>query len=844
VYNFAQEVAAMWKNLFGSKSSEAVQPVQIFGFRLRRVLWRAVLPHPLSTSAEEYFKLYDRKHLHWLSMLMNPGDERFTYELRVIGQPCPTRPQEGHVTVALLLALRNATASEAEAAFMDLRRSLEASFPEYEFVPIQKEELQKVLAPFPIETGWSLTRRWGPVRLDTLASADTVESKAMGFLPANEPSSPQHRMQVIHIYPFEPTNQEFDGLFKHLLLLPFRTMIVCRLQPTRLTAVEAEFFEEQIANCERFMRVEASTRGADVSSIYPTLRERAHLHQQHFLRLLYSLQDDAAALTLEVFGEKPLPPFLLETVGHMVSSPARGAVFGSRELSLGGGYNLQPIAELSQAVQSLQEVAMRFTPQDQAFGPGRGRVPFLFPPEEALAAFRLPPCPQEALMGVELRRVRLNPVVPPLPEAGASVGATSQAWHEVPVRIPYRDRLRHVYTVGQTGAGKTTVLLKLIVDDIRAGYGVCLLDPHGDLFQDVLSRIPQERLEDVVIVDPNDTESPVRFNPLEVSFPEEVQVVVSELADGILRMLEDTYGARAGQFAGPMFYRHLTTNAALVARRMDPPGTLFDLHKIFTEQGYWKKFAGYAKGDPYLEDWVKSVLPNVDYLKQGSDAMSLGDWVASKLVEFLGFPSMRAIFDSPRSTVRFDQCMNEGKIVLVNLAKGLLSERLASFFGRLLLAKLQAAAFQRIRMPKERRRPFFVYVDEFQNLAGQHFITLLSEGRKFGVGLVLANQYLTQIQDQRLREGLLSNVGNFLIFRVSPQDAELLGPFVWPSFSKVDLGSLPNWAAVACLQAHGTALLPFVLETRLPQEKPDPAIAQEVYRLSQQKYGLPISSGN
>jgi len=236
-----------------------------------------------------------------------------------------------------------------------------------------------------------------------------------------------------------------------------------------------------------------------------------------------------------------------------------------------------------------------------------------------------------------------------------------------------------------------------------------------------------------------------------------------------------------------------------------------------------------------LASWVEQVLPRVDYFRT-SDGVPFGGYIVSKFEEFVFDPMLRNIFGQKRSTVNLQQIMDSGKILLVNLAKGELSDVASRFLGMVLLSKLQAAAMGRVKIPLEDRLPFFVYVDEFQSIATQSFITMLSEGRKFGLGLVLANQFISQLKDRRITESIFGNVGSLICFRLGQADAESLEKFVAPGFSRSDLTNLPNWYSIMSTLVNGQTVQPFSIETELGDLAYDPVREQQVRAISRRKY--------
>jgi DNA helicase HerA-like ATPase len=393
--------------------------------------------------------------------------------------------------------------------------------------------------------------------------------------------------------------------------------------------------------------------------------------------------------------------------------------------------------------------------------------------------------------------------------------------------------------VGKTGVGKTRMLATMAQDDMEAGKGLCVIDPHGDLYRELLERIPSHRIDDTVLFDPTDDRFPPALNLLECDSELQRHFLVQEMVGIILRLIEDEFGYEAvGQFAGPIFLQHMRMNLLLVMSDAEDPGTLVEFHRIYQEKGYWKRWLPLRTQDPQLERWVEKVLPRTDYLAQNNDGVSLGGYVGSKFEEFIFDPRVRNIFGQKRSTIDLREIMDTGKILLVNLAKGELTEANSRFLGMLLLAKLQAAALSRVSEPEEERKEFFVYVDEASTIASQNFVSLLSEGRKFRLGLILANQHIAQIRDPRIVESIL-NVGTILAFRVGQPDAEVMEREMFPDVSRFDLLNVPNYHAYMRTLVNGKPARPFSVRTALPPAPGSEERALEVQELSRKKYGRP-----
>ena len=339
------------------------------------------------------------------------------------------------------------------------------------------------------------------------------------------------------------------------------------------------------------------------------------------------------------------------------------------------------------------------------------------------------------------------------------------------------DRSRHVYIIGQTGAGKSGLLELFALSDIFHNQGYAIIDPHGDFAINNMKFIPGSRLNDVVYFNPADTAYPLGFNPLEVTNPNQKTNISSEVIGVLKRMFGESWGPRLE------YILHYTI-LALLDR---PETTMLDITRMLTDKNFRKETLGYCRDTVVLQFW------NVEFAswndKFVAEAVAP---VLNKVGAFTANPIIRNIIGQPKSTFNIRQIMDEGKILIVNLSKGLIGEDNAAILGSFLVTKIQLAAMSRSDIPDIRdRRPFYLYVDEFQNFATDSFATILSEARKYGLNLTVANQYISQM-NETVRDAVFGNVGTMISFRVSADDAPILAKQFEPNFESVDLLQMHN----------------------------------------------------
>ncbi len=385
------------------------------------------------------------------------------------------------------------------------------------------------------------------------------------------------------------------------------------------------------------------------------------------------------------------------------------------------------------------------------------------------------------------------------------------------------DRRRHFYLVGQTGTGKSSLLQEMIRQDIEAGEGVGVIDPHGELIDAALSNIPKERIEDVVLFEPFDLERPAGLNMLEYETPEQKDFAVQEMIAIFHKLFPP-------EMIGPMF-EHYMRNAmlALMADR-ETPGTLVEIPRIFTDEQFMEQ-----KLQKVIDPMVRSFWLREWKQTTGATKSDMLGYVVSKVGRFVENEMMRNIIGQSHCGFDLAKIMDEKKIFLANLSKGLTGEVNSSLLGLILVSKMQMAAMKRARIREEERKDFYLYIDEFQNFTTDSIVTILSEARKYKLNLILAHQYIPQLT-QEIRNAVLGNVGTVGAFRIGADDAEFLEKQFEPEFSRFDLVNLDNFNLIIKMMIENKISSSFKLQTIIPK-KGNPEIVKPIKELSRLKYG-------
>jgi len=390
------------------------------------------------------------------------------------------------------------------------------------------------------------------------------------------------------------------------------------------------------------------------------------------------------------------------------------------------------------------------------------------------------------------------------------------------------DRRRHLYVIGKTGSGKTTVLEHMAIQDIQHGEGLAVVDPHGDFATTMLDYVSPDRINDVIYFDPADAEYPIAFNVLETVRPEdprfaqEKNLVTSGLVGVFKKLWADSWGPRL---------EYILRNVILAL--LDSPGnTLLGILRILVDKDFRKEIVGNIR-DPVVKSfWVDEFAQYNERFRQEAIAP-----IQNKVGQFLTSSIIRNIIGQPTSTIDLREIMDQKKVFIMNLSKGRIGEDNAALLGAMMITKIQLAAMDRAQMPEEWRQDFYLYVDEFQNFATESFATILSEARKYRLNIVMAHQYVTQMVEE-VRDAVFGNVGTILCFRIGAYDAEFLEREFAPYFTETDLVNLDKYNAYIKLMIDGTASKPFSMTT-IPLGSQSPRYGEEekIIRVSRERHG-------
>ncbi|MFZ3020116.1 MAG: DUF87 domain-containing protein [Minisyncoccia bacterium] len=392
-----------------------------------------------------------------------------------------------------------------------------------------------------------------------------------------------------------------------------------------------------------------------------------------------------------------------------------------------------------------------------------------------------------------------------LPQTGILLGVNGEGSQQRSVYLSDEDRLRHLYVIGQTGTGKSTLLKNIVIQDIEKGYGVCFMDPHGSDIEEILSRIPADRQKDVIYFDPANLDRPMALNMLEYdeAFPEQKTFVVNEL----FAIFQKLYGA-VPESMGPMFEQYFRNATLLTIEDPESGSTLLHVARVLSDRAYRELKLSKCKNPVVVSFWQNIAS------KAGGDASlaNIVPYITSKFDVFLANDYMRPIIAQEKSSLRFREILDNKSILLVNLSKGRLGEINSNLLGLIIVGKILMAAFSRVNISDSERTMFNLVIDEFQNVTTDSIATIFSEARKYKLSLTVAHQYIAQLSEN-ISKAVFGNVGTLATFRVGSDDAEYLEKQFTPAFTKTDLSNLPNGVAALKLLANGKPLDAFDIKT-------------------------------
>jgi len=447
--------------------------------------------------------------------------------------------------------------------------------------------------------------------------------------------------------------------------------------------------------------------------------------------------------------------------------------------------------------------------------------------DELSSLYHIPNIKYNQSPSIAWQRFKIAPAPANTPTEGILIGHNYYRGDKKPIHIKNEDRFRHFYVIGQTGTGKSSIMQVMIRQDLKNGKGLCIVDPHGQLIEDILPFIPRERADDVIYFNPADLERPIGINLLEGESDEEKELVALDAMNIMIKLFnEEVFGPRIQDY-----FR----NGCLTLMEDPEGGALTDIVRLFTDDEYQKLKIQHVKNPVIKSFWEHQMAKTGAREKQ-----EIIPYFASKFGQFVTNTMMRNIIGQTKSSFDFAEVMNSNKILLMNLSKGTTGEINSELLGLIIVQKIQMAALRRQKTGE--KKDFFLYIDEFQNYITESIETILSEARKYRLGLIMAHQYIKQLEGEdgksKVKDAVFGNVGSMMAYKIGAQDAEYMAKEFGPVFSEQDLINMDKYKAVMKLSIDTQPSKPFSIIPVNPYlEKGDPAVSEAVKQLSRLTYG-------
>ena len=449
-------------------------------------------------------------------------------------------------------------------------------------------------------------------------------------------------------------------------------------------------------------------------------------------------------------------------------------------------------------------------------------------PEELASLFHMPSSRYNVSPNIKWLDYKVLPAPVNMPTEGVWLGNNVYRGMKRPVYILREDRTRHHYCIGKSGSGKSAFLSWMARQDIKNGDGVCVIDPHGDLIEELIQFIPKERAKDVVVFNPADTERPMGLNILEAKTPEQQDLASSQATEIFIKIFGD-------EIFGPRIQHYFRNGCLTLMEDEEEGATLIDVPRIFVDDEFMKFKVSKVKNPIVRSFWEH------EYAHTGErERQEMIPYFSAKFGPFITNSIMRNVIGQTKSAFNFRECMDEHKILLINLSKGKIGDLNTQLLGLVMVARLQMAAMSRVDVPESERKDFYLYVDEFQNFATDSFCSILSEARKYHLGLIMAHQYIKQLEkrnDTSIRDAVFGNVGTMMSFKVGADDAEYMAKEYAPVLTEQDVIGISNYKAYIRLSIKNTTSRPFSLETIYDMSGANKKIAEIVTQYSRMKYG-------
>lgn len=765
----------------------------------------AICPAALLSAheAHSFDEVWNEQHERTIKLLglLSRWPAPCSLELRILSHPSLDAKVSARNEVILLFhclsSHENSALEQALKRYVELNAVLAALWPMAEWQPLERGQFQHSMRPLDPGSGVLVGR---DRRVVDLAQPFASLKLPIGFQASSdrlEGESGESRL-IDYLFPWIPASSESWGvLFETLMGLPTPRWVILRLVidgDASTRAGELMRLTSATDACDRFLSV--------VNSSELTLGSQARWLREACLRRSAQLRDGAfcgAVLVLSP-GEPDFPS---------------GAVLGQ---SITGDHSRRQSSSFFEGGFALRTVDPHLAMDPfEVFGKETLSL------EESSCFFRLPQLPGDRDLGLPVRRsriVELQRLPPNDSPSRIQLGVNVHSGISHPIEIEIEDRMHHMLCIGASGVGKSTMLCSCMLQDARAGRGFALIDPPGELADEFLARFPKDRVEDLIIVDLEDREFPVPLNLLAAKTKEEQDLIIDTLYDACLGIY------RNPEWFGPMFERYFRGGLKLLLGAKVPKAfipTLLEFPMVFTHAPFRKylrsRLSEEESGDAIAE---AERVTSSDYKIE-----NMAPYINSKLTRFYQDSLLRRVVGDGRMVLDFREIMDSGKIVVFKLAQGRLGKHISEILMGQIIARFRLAAMSRADIPPKHRKSFFLYVDECQVL-GDGIGIMLSQCRKYSLGLIIAHQYTSQLRERGVLDAVLGNVGTVAAYRVGVEDARLLEPIFAPTIGAMDLVECQNWNGYMRLHSNRGAVRPFSFQTVPDGTASDPEWAREL----------------
>jgi hypothetical protein len=736
--------------------------------------------------------------------------EHICLEIHIVCVPNLRYRLQGNITIALIMRVSGATQEVVQEEFLSrylmLTVLLHAHLSEAEFTPIfQDTELLKRLSPFSHTNALAIHRREKQIVLSTPIKRRSI-GLGLGQLKMEEKGT-----FIRHRFPWVPSYDDWSKLMDTLMGMLDPVHIILRLSKTKLLRLQKEQMEETIRHCESFLKTGEPYQ--------LSLNMQVSLIRDITVKHLLELTDQAFHIGVFLLAQHPIDHSLGHVLGQAITDTK--STSDNMQGLFQGGFMVTDV-RVEDAVHG------NYFCDEGAYSV-----------HEAACAFRLPAPPATEQSGLPLRKSRTAfALLPPEREEKppCSIQLCINEHHNMmqPVKLSMDDRMRHMFIIGQTGTGKSTFMESMILDDIRHGRGVAVIDPHGDMVASILGKIPKGRQGEVVFFNLLDRERPLGFNLIDWKSIEERDLIIDEMYNTLDRIYD------MKETGGPIFESNFRGMLKLLMGDKKDEAfipTLLDFVQCYTSKDF-RKWLKNRISDPVVLDFVRELE------RTGGDASlhNLSPYITSKFSRFVHDTTLMHIIGQEKTTFDFEEIINQGQILLVNLGRGRFGSIVSALLANQIVARFKHAAMNRGGMKPENRREFYLYVDECHSLPTDTFTELLAEARKFRMGLILSCQYTAQLNGNGARNNLLAaiigNVGTMILFRLGQEDAKLMAPVIQPNFSHLDIIGLPNWQGYSRVQMAGSSVPPFSFKSVKDDTLYDSTGAAWIREQSRLKYGM------